>query len=60
MEVAYKTAGGSEARRERNLYPVKIMLSFIRTYFLRMYAIERRKGTKDERASHKEALFQLE
>lgn len=34
------------------------MLSFIRIYFLRMYAIERRKGTKDERASYKEALFQ--
>lgn len=34
------------------------MLSFIRSYFLRIYAIERRKGAKDERASYKEALFQ--
>lgn len=34
------------------------MMSFVRTYFLRLYAIERRKGTKDERASYKEAVFQ--
>ena len=34
------------------------MMSFLRSYFLRIYAIERHKGEPDERACLREALFQ--
>jgi len=33
-------------------------MSFIQTYFLRVYAIERSKQGQDDRAAHHEALFQ--
>jgi hypothetical protein len=34
------------------------MTSFIKTYFLRVYASERKKGSGDEIAAYREALFQ--
>jgi hypothetical protein len=34
------------------------MMSFLRSYFLRIYAIERHNGERDERACLREALFQ--